>query len=803
MTTPSNESAGGVGSSSSPSPHVRICATIDRVLQSKSVLPLRPLLHLIAFYPLLLVVPVVLLLFAWDVLMSDYDAFHQLWSEKPLTGILVGFFAAVVLGQAVLAVYLFDEARGNPAAAAARRLPLPPRWAYWGAWGLLLLAAIAPAAVLSDNFAAPGNGQARAAAARYWFPLGVLLAVLAFGALRLAAPRWFEFPERVGYAVTLAIVGGFVLMTAAHAAYPAMYCPWVPGAVNLLLLLGFITALFALFTYHARRHTPLLYPALLGLFIVPFLIPACQTEYRVPNMEVAGEGVSYYEQPYRLAGYTELRRAQIANGQTDNGLNPEGTARLEAAGLLNDEGALRAWHARMMQKYGEPQPVVVVTVSGGASASAIYCADVLFTLEEMFPGFSDRIRLVSGASGGMLGASYFVTQLRPGGLIAAARESNEYRAYVEAMKASQAESSAGALDRLAAAEHGYRELMKTVREKFFHGLEQDFLGPLVQKWVHQDMPLGVLPRTTANDRGLALELAWKRHLNGALDVPFRDLRAEEQAGKLPSLVFTPMMIEDGRQLIISNLNLDYMVETARDSEPQDGEEPERDDVVHGGRVLPDVSEGGQLPTEYRGADERVVPVLEPVGRAADRPGAARRRCRVLRQLRHHRRDEVAHATHPVAVRGLRRAEGAEDSGGHHAAHPVLRVRAVEPPDRDGEGDSRVRRRDGPSDGRAWRSARRMGENAARAAGQDSGRAVLHVRAAVRAVLVVAGEHGVPGGRTARGRDGPAPPETEDEGRSTVAGGEAVVVCDRVPGEPVAQLGADDPRSGGHSRRRER
>jgi hypothetical protein len=29
-------------------------------------------------------------------------------------------------------------------------------------------------------------------------------------------------------------------------------------------------------------------------------------------------------------------------------------------------------------------------------------------------------------------------------------------------------------------------------------------------------------------------------------------------------VFTPMMIEDGRQLIISNLNLDYMVESGRD-----------------------------------------------------------------------------------------------------------------------------------------------------------------------------------------------------------------------------------------------
>ena len=71
---------------------------------------------------------------------------------------------------------------------------------------------------------------------------------------------------------------------------------------------------------------------------------------------------------------------------------------------------------------------------------------MLFTLEEKFPGFSDRIRLVSGASGGMLGAAYFVTQLRHGGLIAEARKDPEYRDYLDAVRAytnSRAESPRG------------------------------------------------------------------------------------------------------------------------------------------------------------------------------------------------------------------------------------------------------------------------------------------------------------------------------------------------------------------------
>ena len=87
---------------------------IGRILESKWAQGLRPLLHLIAFYPLLLVVPVVLILIAWDVLMSDFDAFHQLWNEDPLTGGLAGFFTATILGQTMLAVFLLDEDRGNP-----------------------------------------------------------------------------------------------------------------------------------------------------------------------------------------------------------------------------------------------------------------------------------------------------------------------------------------------------------------------------------------------------------------------------------------------------------------------------------------------------------------------------------------------------------------------------------------------------------------------------------------------------------------------------------------------------------------
>jgi hypothetical protein len=64
------------------------------------------------------------------------------------------------------------------------------------------------------------------------------------------------------------------------------------------------------------------------------------------------------------------------------------------------------------------------------------------------------------------------------------------------------------------------------------------------------------------DRGVALEEAWKENLGGALEVPFKSLAVGEKEGWRPSLIVTPMLVEDGRQLIISNLFLHFMTENA-------------------------------------------------------------------------------------------------------------------------------------------------------------------------------------------------------------------------------------------------
>src|SRR5262249_9064492 len=100
--------------------------------------------------------------------------------------------------------------------------------------------------------------------------------------------------------------------------------------------------------------------------------------------------------------------------------------------------------------------------------------------------------------------------------------------------------------------------------------------------IFNDLPGMFFPWSVRTDRGHALENAWKETLADgpdtpegkrwpALDVPFCALRDGEQEGWLPSLVFSPMIVESGRRLLISNLTLDWLATNHWDAlRPEDG-----------------------------------------------------------------------------------------------------------------------------------------------------------------------------------------------------------------------------------------
>jgi hypothetical protein len=177
--------------------------------------------------------------------------------------------------------------------------------------------------------------------------------------------------------------------------------------------------------------------------------------------------------------------------------------------------------------------LVVVTVSGGGIRSAVWAATVLRRLERQFgPSFPYHVRIITGASGGMVGATYYAGTLRAPGLLKNDPAGPVVNPHTET----------GPLE-----EYLGRE---------------DFLAPTASQMVFSDLPRALtLPLSLKKDRGQALEQAWQSLPNG--NVFSRSFRGpggfavEEREGWRPSLVFTPMLVEDGRRLMISNLDLGF------------------------------------------------------------------------------------------------------------------------------------------------------------------------------------------------------------------------------------------------------
>ena len=287
------------------------------------------------------------------------------------------------------------------------------------------------------------------------------------------------------------------------------------------LFLGVISTFYAFLISNHRRYQF----ATVVVLILGILANSNPYKNRFPGLD------EYYERP-------DDRKVSLVR-------KPDKDDRPQSRAILDN------WHAEVskppegadLAAAGPPAPdqkpkLAVIAVSGGAIRAATWSAVVLTNLEKSLPDFRRRLRVITGASGGMLGAAYYTTTLRDFGTVGDPPKHPDYRKrHEQIVDDLSGRMAAGAFE------------------------QHDFLTPVVGRLVLYDLPSIFSPMAQKTDRGSALEDAWARWTDGALKVPFSAMRPLEYSGQIPSLVFSPMMVEDGRRLLISNLNLDRYTRT--------------------------------------------------------------------------------------------------------------------------------------------------------------------------------------------------------------------------------------------------
>ena len=383
----------------------------------------------------------------------------------------------------------------------------------WPFLAPLTLPALAPS--LFPNVPWPLTGQSGPdldVVARYggsvtWLA-GIALGALIARALIWSSRMFHRNPNKVvasplwSVLVFLAIFAGVYAIASFEPIYGR-----IPPALAICALIGLVVMAYAVLFYFedlffgSLRHWWIPANASVLLALAVLVVVANNDPYKLgfPNLGPF--------EPEAMPDLKEVVAASVA--EADPEMVPGGEK------PLDDEEVRDAWANGLTGEGGRKPKLAIVTVSGGAVRSAYWVATVLQRLEETIaeteskPSFARHVRLISGASGGMLGAAVYVEELR--------------RALAD--------------DRPPA--------------NFPEAVPKDSLTP-VARWIalRESWRTLVPYHRWRVDRGVILEEDWTR-----LMIPIRAYAKLEEAGRLPSLVLSPMLVDDGRRLLISNLDL--------------------------------------------------------------------------------------------------------------------------------------------------------------------------------------------------------------------------------------------------------
>lgn len=185
--------------------------------------------------------------------------------------------------------------------------------------------------------------------------------------------------------------------------------------------------------------------------------------------------------------------------------------------IRQHEAILEKWKIKASAAQGVEKPrLIIVNCSGGGLRAAMWTHYVMQEADERSNGaFSKSTHMITGASGGMVGAAYFrdVCYQTP----LAQRLEN--------------------------------------KEQYLHCISKDLLNSVAFNLVAHDIFLryrkfDYAGNTYLKDRGFSFENQLNKNTNFMMDKTMGDYYAPEHNAEMPLMIFSPTIINDGRRLII-------------------------------------------------------------------------------------------------------------------------------------------------------------------------------------------------------------------------------------------------------------
>lgn len=278
----------------------------------------------------------------------------------------------------------------------------------------------------------------------------------------------------------------------------------MPSAMSLVALLTIISMLVSALRSWFHRWT---YPIIVGIIFGMNYLSTSSPLFKYTSYAIG-------------LNYSKEKRIEY----TVSSISKNGSDSLELNNSKNSiEITLNNWKTK--QEVRKPK-LIILNTSGGGSRSALWTFIVLSECDKILNNkLTNRLQLIAGASGGMVGAAYYRELL-------------------------------------------LREKLKMIPSKsssiFRQRLSMDLLNKLAFSATTSDMLIRYKTfkyesNTYTLERGAAFEAHLHQNLHNYLEHSLGYYQKYEANGTIPIMIFSPTIINDGRRLLISSQNLNFMV----------------------------------------------------------------------------------------------------------------------------------------------------------------------------------------------------------------------------------------------------